>query len=170
MSVTALILFFLCGEASNETGRFRGGGIQRGQRLPWHTTLFAKCSVLHLGRWAGRKGLVTGQHKTLSTTQDGKILRAGRREKAKILIRKSCLSVKVRECLDGAKREKSNSGRAVRGVQKLSSSVSRFSLFPSSVSSRFFIFRILRSACFSHFAFSKQQQTITFFKQRQDRF
>lgn len=31
MSITALILFFLCGEASNETGRFRGG-VSKGGR------------------------------------------------------------------------------------------------------------------------------------------
>ena len=75
MSITALMLFFLCGEASNETGPlrkrnavplkspchetvpegklpagwknpkkpgFRGGGIQRGQGLPWHTILPCK--------------------------------------------------------------------------------------------------------------------------------
>ena len=148
MSITVLIQFFLCGEASNETGRFRGGGIQRGQGRPWHTTLLAKCSVLHLGRWAGAKGLVTGQHKTLSTTQDRRVLRAGRREKAKLLIRKSCLSVKVRECLDGAKREKSNSRRAVRGVQKLSSPVYRFSRFLTAASPlfSFFIFRRSRES------------------------
>lgn len=35
---------------------FRGGGIQRGQGLPWHTILLARSSVLHLGRWAGAKG------------------------------------------------------------------------------------------------------------------
>ena len=60
MSITVLIQFFLCGEASNETGRFRGGGIQRGQGLPWHTILLARSSVLHLGRWAGAKGACDG--------------------------------------------------------------------------------------------------------------
>jgi len=47
---------FLCGEASNETGRFRGGGIQRGQGLPWHTILPARSSVLYLLRRAAAKG------------------------------------------------------------------------------------------------------------------
>ena len=51
----------LCGEASKETGRFRGRGIQRGQGRPWHTILLARSSVLHLGRWAGgERGLWNG--------------------------------------------------------------------------------------------------------------
>ena len=45
--------FFLCGEASNETGRFRGGSIQRGQGRPWHTILLARSSVLYLLRLVG---------------------------------------------------------------------------------------------------------------------
>ena len=60
MSFTALILFFLCGEASNETGRFRGGGIQRGQGLPWHTILLARSSVLYLLRQGAAKGTCGG--------------------------------------------------------------------------------------------------------------
>ena len=39
---------------------FRGRGFQRGQRLPWHTILLARSSVLHLGRWAGAKGACDG--------------------------------------------------------------------------------------------------------------
>ena len=133
-------------------------GVSKGGRAFLGTRLCLQSIVCYtLDGERGRRGLVTGQHKTLSATQDGQVLRAERREKAKLLIRKSCLSVKVQECLDGAKREKSNSGRAVRGVQKLSSSVSRFSLFPSAASSRFFIFRFLTRICFSHFAFSDHQ-------------
>ena len=60
MSITVLILFFLCGEASNETGRFRGGGIQRGQGLPWHTILLARSSVLYLLRQGAAKGTCDG--------------------------------------------------------------------------------------------------------------
>ena len=60
MSTTVLILFFLCGEASNETGRFRGGGIQRGQGLPWHTILLARSSVLYLLRQGAAKGTYDG--------------------------------------------------------------------------------------------------------------
>ena len=60
MSITVLIQFFLCGEASNETGRFRGGGIQRGQGLPWHTILLARSSVLYLLRQGAAKGTCDG--------------------------------------------------------------------------------------------------------------
>ena len=60
MSITVLILFFLCGEASNETGRFRGGGIQRGRGLPWHTILLARSSVLYLLRRGAAKGTCDG--------------------------------------------------------------------------------------------------------------
>ncbi len=56
MSITVLILVFLCGKASNETGRFHGGGIQRGQDLPWHTILLARSSVLYLLRRAATEG------------------------------------------------------------------------------------------------------------------
>ena len=51
---------FLCGEASNETGRFRGGGIQRGQGRPWHTILLARSSVLYLLRQGAAKGTCDG--------------------------------------------------------------------------------------------------------------
>ncbi len=51
---------FLCGEASNETGRFRGRGIQRGQGLPWHTILPARSSVLYLLRQGAAKGTCDG--------------------------------------------------------------------------------------------------------------
>ncbi len=135
--------FFSVGKHPMKPGGFVAG-VSKGGRAALGTRLCSQsvvCYTLDGGR--GRRGLVTGQHKTLSTTQDRRVLRAGRREKAKLLIRKSCLSVKVRECLDGAKREKSNSGRAVRGVQKLSSPVSRFSRFLTAASPlfSFFIFR-----------------------------
>ena len=60
MRITVFILLFLCGEASNETGRFRGGGIQRGQGLPWHTILLARSSVLYLLRQGAAKGTCGG--------------------------------------------------------------------------------------------------------------
>ena len=60
MRITVFILLFLCGEASNETGRFRGGGIQRGQGLPWHTILLARSSVLYLLRQGAAKGTCDG--------------------------------------------------------------------------------------------------------------
>ena len=60
MRFTVLILFFLCEEASNETGWFRGGGIQRGQGLPWHTILLARSSVLYLLRQGAAKGTCDG--------------------------------------------------------------------------------------------------------------
>ena len=39
---------------------FRGGGIQRGQRLPWHTILLARSSVLDLLRQGAAKGTCDG--------------------------------------------------------------------------------------------------------------
>ena len=60
ISIAVFILLFLCGEASNETGRFRGGGIQRGLGLPWHTILLARSSVLYLLRQGAAKGTCDG--------------------------------------------------------------------------------------------------------------
>ena len=39
---------------------FRGGGIQRGQGLPWHTILLARSSVLYLLRQGAAKGTCDG--------------------------------------------------------------------------------------------------------------
>ena len=50
----------LCEEESNETGRFHGGGIQRGQGLLWHTILLARSSVLYLLRRAATEGACDG--------------------------------------------------------------------------------------------------------------
>ena len=171
MSITALMLFFLCGEASNETGRFRGGGIQRGQGLPWHTILLARSSVLYLLRQGAAKGTCDGAAQG-PFGDPGQAGFAGLSpENARAFEKQSPPGRQRLRALGWSEAEEKRAppGRR-RYIKKLSSPVSRFSLFPSDASPRFFIFRFLTRTYFSHFAFSKQQQTITFFKQRQDRF
>ena len=72
------------------------------------------CYTLDGGR--ERKGLVEWQHKTLSLTQDRRVLRSGEPEKTRIMERKSRLSDKGCAGLDGAERQESTRSRAVRGV------------------------------------------------------
>lgn len=103
-------------EASNETwvswrGFPKGGRASLGTRSCLQGLV---CYTLDGGR--GRKGLVTGQHKTLLTTQDRRVLRAGRPEKTRLAERKSRLADKGCAGLEGAERQESTCSRAVRGV------------------------------------------------------
>ncbi len=82
ISIAVFILLFLCGEASNETGRFRGGGIQRGLGLPWHTILLARSSVLYLLRQGGGEGdLRRGSARAVRRPRTGGVCRASARKR-----------------------------------------------------------------------------------------
>ena len=173
---------FLCGEASNETGRFRGGGIQRGQGLPWHTILPARSSVLYLLRRRRRRGLATGQRKDLSATPGQAGFAGWMAENAGACEKQSPPGRQRLRALGWSKAEEKRAQPSCRRYIKSSRPPSLvFCFFPSTEFLRFFIFRFLTHGSFSHFAFSElnrfmensfsyEMPVITFFKQRQDRF
>ena len=148
------MLFFLCGEASNETGRFRGGGIQRGQRLSWHTILPARSSVLYLLRRAATEGACDGaaQGPFGDAGQAGFAGRmaenAGACEKQSPPVRQRLRALGWSEA-----EEKRAQPSCRRYIKTLVPRLSSFAFFhPQCIC--FFVFRFLTHGCFSHFSFS----------------
>ena len=116
MSITALILFFLCGEASNETGRFRGG-VSKGGRASLGTRSCLQGLVCYTFCGRGRRrGLATGQRKGHSATQDRRGLQGFRPKTQGLLRSKARLADRGCVRLDGAKRKKSVRSRAAGGI------------------------------------------------------
>ena len=141
-------------EASNETGRFRGGGIQRGQGLPWHTILLARSSVLYLLRQGAAKGTCDGAAQG-PFGDPGQAGFAGLSPENSGAFEKQSPPGRQRLCALGwseAEEKRAQPGRR-RYIKTLVPRLS-FALFPSAVPLSFFIFRFLKLVCFSLFTFS----------------
>ena len=141
-------------EASNETGRFRGGGIQRGQGLPWHTILLARSSVLYLLRQGAAKGTCDGAAQG-PFGDPGQAGFAGLSpENARAFEKQSPPGRQRMRALGWSEAEEKRAQPGRRRYIKTLVPRLSFALFPSAVPLSFFIFRFLKLVCFSLFTFS----------------
>lgn len=160
---------------------FRGGGIQRGQSLPWHTILFARSSVLYLLRRAATEGACDGAAQG-PFGDAGQAGFAGRMAENAGACEKQSPPGRQRMCgleWSGATGKHAQPRRR-RYIKTLVSRLS-FSTFSIFRAIAFRIFSILDARLFlalcvfgkqaySTISFSNELSTIPFFKQRQDRF
>ena len=165
MSITALMLFFLCGEASNETGRFRGGGIQRGQSFPWHTILPARSSVLYLLRRAATEGACDGAAQG-PFGDAGQAGFAGRMAENTGACEKQSSPVRLRlRALGWSEAEEQRAQPGCRRYIKTLVPRLSYSAFSFYGAIAFRIFRLWMYACFLHYAFSESKHIRQFHSQ-----
>ena len=160
---------------------FRGGGIQRGQSLPWHTILPARSSVLYLLRRAATEGACGGAAQG-PFGDAGQAGFAGRMAENAGACEKQSPPVRQRLCALGwskAEEKRAQPGRR-RYIKTLVPRLS-FSAFSFCHAIAFSHFSILDERTFlalcvfgkqaySTITFSNELPSLSFFKKRQDRF